>query len=231
MSYLVHRRLRAPQDDSAALIDPPIAEVQTIIERNRHISEQFARQPELPSNFRTLARAILVLNAALRRGVNLSNEQVKAETNRPIILTGHQPELFHPGVWFKNFLASTIAQQVGGYAVNLVIDNDIIRSVGIKVPTRSRAAPHVVEVPFDAPAAAVPWEDRRILDNDVFKRFTAEVHGAFEPVVGSPGGQPIILDHLWPYAIEEMESENRHGRETIARFTKEQGLEMPQTQI
>src|SRR5690348_8623638 len=118
MSHLIHRRLRAPQEDGAALIDPSLTEATKIIERNRRFTEQFAQQPDLPANFRILARARLVMNAALRRGITLSNEQVKAEVNRPVVLTGHQPELFHPGVWFKNFLADSIARRVDGYAVN-----------------------------------------------------------------------------------------------------------------
>ena len=30
-------------------------------------------------------------------------------SGRPLIVTGHQPELFHPGVWIKNFAAAAIA--------------------------------------------------------------------------------------------------------------------------
>ena len=31
--------------------------------------------------------------------------------NAPVILVGHQPELVHPGVWFKNFLLSELAHR------------------------------------------------------------------------------------------------------------------------
>ncbi len=29
----------------------------------------------------------------------------------PLLLAGHQPQLFHPGVWFKNFVLGRLAQQ------------------------------------------------------------------------------------------------------------------------
>ena len=31
------------------------------------------------------------------------------EPTGPLVVTGHQPELFHPGVWIKNFAAAGIA--------------------------------------------------------------------------------------------------------------------------
>ena len=31
----------------------------------------------------------------------------------PFILSGHQPEMFHPGVWYKNFVLGGLAQADG----------------------------------------------------------------------------------------------------------------------
>ncbi len=56
-----------------------------------------------------------------------------------VIVTGHQPELFHPGVWIKNFLvdrcvsdaAVTGAAPVG---INLVVDSDGFDTVALVAP-------------------------------------------------------------------------------------------------
>ena len=41
--------------------------------------------------------------------------------SRPLIAGGHQPELFHPGVWLKNAVLDAYARQVGGTAINLIM--------------------------------------------------------------------------------------------------------------
>ncbi len=58
-----------------------------------------------------------------------------------MIVTGHQPELFHPGVWIKNFAIASIARQTGGAALNLIVDNDIPKSSSIAVPFEQRRGP------------------------------------------------------------------------------------------
>ncbi len=53
----------------------------------------------------------------------------------PLIVTGHQPVLFHPGVWTKNFTVDGLARRLGGTGLNLVVDNDAAGDVGIDVPS------------------------------------------------------------------------------------------------
>ena len=69
----------------------------------------------------------------------------------PILLTGHQPELYHPGVWFKNFALSSAARRLGAHAIHLIIDNDVVAAPGIRVPTIDGSEPRVVRVPLDTP--------------------------------------------------------------------------------
>src|SRR5205814_5898714 len=120
MSPLQRRRLRAPEDDGAALIDPPLSEVSKLIEHNRRIALQFDRLGVLPpSHDRKLARLALLMTACGQLG-----REQKNAVQQPVILTGHQPELFHPGVWFKNFVIDSMAKANAGTAINLVIDSD-----------------------------------------------------------------------------------------------------------
>src|SRR4029078_3562312 len=130
-----------------------------LIRQNRERAAEFDRSAGFPSDFRATARQHL----AVLQGGQIST------TNAPLILSGHQPELFHPGVWFKNFLLSSVAQSISGLGINLVIDNDAIRSPAIRVPTNRSAAAEVVVVPFDAPGEELPWEERSILDLQLFR--------------------------------------------------------------
>ena len=67
---------------------------------------------------------------------------------RPLIVTGHQPELFHPGVWIKNFAAASIAAASGGVGLNLIVDNDVPKSSSIAVPTAESAGIRLTRVEF-----------------------------------------------------------------------------------
>jgi hypothetical protein len=41
-----------------------------------------------------------------------------------IVVTGHQPELYHPGIWIKDFLLQRLADEIGAAAIDLVVDSD-----------------------------------------------------------------------------------------------------------
>lgn len=191
MSGPLYRRLRAPTDDGAALIDPPLASISNVVRSNQDRLTEFDRRAGLPTGFRAAARQWLLKE----RGDKTASPEA------PLILSGHQPELFHPGVWFKNFLLSTIAQSVSGIGINLVIDNDAIRSPSIRVPTKIDATPEIVAVPFDASTAELPWEQRPILDARMFREFPARVKKTFaSSLVASEYSDGMILDRLWSHA-------------------------------
>lgn len=51
-----------------------------------------------------------------------------------IVATGHQPELYHPGVWVKDFLLQRLARETSASALDLVVDSDSFEVVGITSP-------------------------------------------------------------------------------------------------
>lgn len=57
----------------------------------------------------------------------------------PLVVTGHQPEFFHPGVWVKTFLADRLAERYAGTALNLVVDSDAFESLAVSVPATDPA--------------------------------------------------------------------------------------------
>src|SRR5262249_23682135 len=81
-----------------------------------------------------------------------------------LLVAGHQPELFHPGVWVKNFALAGLARNPHGAAPNLVVDDDILKPTPLRVP----AAPHVRRLLFDRWTGSTPYEERTIAARGLF---------------------------------------------------------------
>ena len=126
-----------------------------------------------------------------------------------IIMAGHQPTLFHPGVWFKNFAIDRIARQVSSsgladgisesvVAVNLVIDNDVSTASSIRVPFLDPKTRLVrrSSVAYDIAAGGLPYEQNRIHDRETFESFADAVRSAVGSLVADP-----LIDRLWPHAV------------------------------
>ena len=96
--------------------------------------------------------------------------------DRPLIVTGHQPELFHPGVWIKNFAAASIAAATGGVGLNLIVDNDIPKSTSIVVPAVGAQGIRLTRVEFDRWGGDAPFEDSPVQEDERFSTFADRVH-------------------------------------------------------
>jgi lambda repressor-like predicted transcriptional regulator len=204
-----YRRIRAPREDGQALIDPPLgmalqqlctwhaADVAAPLQRLEACGKSLAELSRLAR-----AELLQLATAYTSQYRDVDRSSLASAEERPIVLAGHQPTLFHPGVWFKNFALSRLAEQGGATAVNLVVDNDTLRAPTIRVPTGSVDSPLFENVPFDEAAAEVAFEERPLLDRATFDSFAARVAEAFQPIVRSsslPRYTPL-LERLWPLA-------------------------------
>ncbi len=146
---------------------------------------------------------------------------VSAGDAPPIVLTGHQPQLFHPGVWFKNFVLAAHARRLAAPAVNLIIDNDTIRAAAIRVPrgpgllgddpesgsaSDGENAGWVAMVEFDRAGDEVPFEERAVLDPDRFRDFPRAVRARLSPELREP-----LVESLWPVACAALADTDRLG--------------------
>jgi hypothetical protein len=125
---------------------------------------------------------------------------------RPMIMGGHQPELFHPGVWLKNAALDAYARRVGGTAINLVVDSDRCASTSVGVPVGTPREAHLEEVAFDAPAPEIAWEERGVVDADCFASFGDRACRALAPLEPD-----AILRRWWPLVVERAEESHRLG--------------------
>jgi hypothetical protein len=140
-------RLRTPANDRELFAVPDFDEIPALVERNRSVLDSAPIDidgiplPEL----RRLAR----------------HELLGRNHPEPLIVTGHQPEPFHPGVWVKNFAANGLGRRCDGTAVNLIVDSDELKSPSIDVPTWDRWEPEavkIVAVPFAEAPRGKTWE-------------------------------------------------------------------------
>ncbi|RNC80510.1 MAG: hypothetical protein ED559_01480 [Phycisphaera sp.] len=80
-------------------------------------------------------------------------EQLGLSTNKPIIMTGHQAQLWHPGILAKLFAAKSLADRVGAEFAWLVVDMDNNDALSLRVPARVGEGPmQDVLVDFVPPA-------------------------------------------------------------------------------
>lgn len=111
----------------------------------------------------------------------------------PLIVTGHQPALVHPGVWLKNFATSQLASSLKGTALNLVIDSDLCPAPSLRVPTGTIDQPRIERVAWDQLSTQIPYEERTIQDKSLWQSFPERVSRTLAPLVEQP-----LVDSFWP---------------------------------
>ena len=163
-------RLRAPSNDGGLLAVPPLAEI------SAHFTRDADRLAGWDHDFQGRRAGILrglvhrevmvaACNFLRRHGLDVpgiapcSGDAVIT----PLVITGHQPELFHPGVWVKNFATAALARAHGGLGLNLIVDNDLPKSASIRVPRVGKDRIQMVRVEFDLWKGEMPYEDLRFM--------------------------------------------------------------------
>jgi hypothetical protein len=115
------------------------------------------------------------IRLAMEYGRRFSTSPASTDADAPLVVTGHQPELFHPGVWIKSFATCGLARQLGGAGLHVLTDNDTLKRPTISVPAGSPSAPLVAQTPLDEWAGEVPFEERSVLAEKSFHRFDERV--------------------------------------------------------
>lgn len=224
-------RFRAPQENGEILCVPTAEKLLDGI-KNSRAKANHDRVKWFDSTLAELAqeaRAELLADA-LCCTRQYSNCVAPLSTAEPIIITGHQPEIFHPGVWLKNFSASQLASQCHGTAINLIIDSDLCRSPAIRVPTGDPADPLVETVAFDRAVSEMPYEERLIVDSEVWSSFGTRTSELVKPIVANP-----FIDEWWPEVLS-CDTQNLGAAISQARHKTEikwgsRSLELPQSAI
>jgi hypothetical protein len=125
-----------PAGHGEMLVEPAPGDWPALIAATRACREQWAfavggvPAPGFAAGVRAEAIAA-ARDFSARLGVPLSDEW---EPGDPVAVTGHQPELYHPGVWVKDFLLERACRENGTLGIDLVVDTDVFDSVTIEAP-------------------------------------------------------------------------------------------------
>ena len=162
--HLSSSTFRIPERSGEVLIDPPLAHVPALLD---------AGQARTWGRAEVLGIALGEFRRRVRdRALSIADSRNPGEAvdpAAPLVVMGHQPVFFHPGVWFKFFLLTRMAEEVRATALHLRVDTDVAGPIGAPIPVQanhlSRRTEILLDLPADAPieAAAPPtgraWED------------------------------------------------------------------------
>jgi hypothetical protein len=137
-----------------------------------------------------------LLNATAAADGSIEPELTPAPSSDLLFVAGHQPALFHPGVWAKNFAVHEMAVRSGGLSLNLSVDTDLMSAASIRVPVKSMPEPRIERLHFDADRPRGPWEENPILDRSLFESFGDRVCEKL-----SPWGITPVAQQQWPDAV------------------------------
>jgi hypothetical protein len=204
----VRNQLRVPREDLTLYAVPPLAAGLDIASRNRQSLEESALDIQgrsLP-RLRQWSREQVLQAAREYTATWAGADNLPAEyaADAPVFVSGHQPSLFHPGVWIKNFALGRLAEQAGAVGLNLVVDNDTFATTSIRAPAGGREQPHLISIPFDEARPVQPWEDARIVNRPTFEQFGQRVSEAMAPW----GIDPVVRE-LWPAAVAHSAQSDR----------------------
>ncbi|MBD3676698.1 MAG: hypothetical protein HUJ26_24560 [Planctomycetaceae bacterium] len=227
------KRLKVSQQDGDILARPSLDSVDEIYYRNREElnSSQLDIQGLSLKDLRETARDELI-DLAVNYTAHLRQETVQRPDSEGVICDGHQPLLFHSGVWAKNFVLGGLAAKVNAVPLHLIVDNDSGSSSGISVPTGSIVSPEIVNVSYDAPMDDHPWEEISVRDLSQFESLSAKVSELMNPW----GIQPLI-SQCWPQAVNAAKrGDSLSDCLSLARHAVErqwglENLELPLSQV
>ncbi len=228
---ILYRKLKAPADHGGVLITP--ADIDALwtsnLESHRVISNGTGPLAGLAEKAQREILRMAVSYTRRYRDVEIDESTLNQSR---IVMSGHQPALFHPGVWFKNFLLSSIGQQFGCVALNLVVDNDVCSSASVRAPSFDSDPVTMTGLEIDQPYEQIPFELRKIQDEELFASFGTRAASAIASLVGDP-----LVTRLWPHVLASRDPEDRFGHSLAAgrhRQEQEYGLntlEVPVSQL
>ncbi len=226
-------RLRAPAENLQWLIQPDWEQLPLLVQGNQQqLRDSAGELAGVPlARLRQQARRQLI-EAALHYTRSYRDVDLPCEP-QAVLLAGHQPELFHPGVWFKNAVLHALAVRLGAVAVNLVIDSDVLHRTLVPAPGGDWQHPQRAWVELDRPLdREVPLELRRVSDPRRFASFGSRLQQTVRHFIPRP-----LVEPFWPVVLERHRAtgllgaalaQGRHAWEGLWGW---QTLELPQSAV
>jgi len=155
--------LNTPAHDGDLLIAPHPPRLAQLLEENRRRIEQWDT-PVLDVTLRELRRRV--------------REQLLGNTDAPLVMTGHQPDFIHPGVWAKHAVARLVADQTGATALNLVVDQDTPKDTALVIPAQRDANLQLGRMAYAEATQERPFERIPALTGEALRCFAGSIRDA-----------------------------------------------------
>ncbi|MFM7738372.1 MAG: hypothetical protein ACKO9H_03135, partial [Planctomycetota bacterium] len=198
MRRLERHTVRAPAEHGHSLQVPALADARLLVESNRSLLKSW--NIELAGrSLATLREQLLseLPRLALQHTRRYRDVSLEGWDDQGLILSGHQPRLFHPGVWFKNYALSSLGQHGMGTPINLVVDNDLCGLPAVAVPVVNQERAAFTNCHYDQPGDNVPFELSRLADESTFRSFPHRLGQLLKPLVAAP-----LVHRLWEHWSE-----------------------------
>ncbi len=216
------RQYHAPNDSGGMLFDPIPHQIPDDVVFNRRIFSALSSQ-------RQQSRSELAQVSSFGA--------IPLDPKGIWLMGGHQPELFHPGVWLKNFYLAGLAKRVDGTAINLIVDTDTVKHPILKIPLRgdSPEFTQLAEVSLDGGEEESIWAQRAIHN----RRTLVNLDQRIAPLIGEWSWRPAIME-LWENGKLEPILERSHSnlglfhvelRRSLEREWGIQTVEIPVSQL
>ena len=195
-------RLKVSDQDGDVIAFPTLHKVPSEVVANAKLFNHadFDIQGRSFQKLRAWARQE-ILQQAVDYTSKIRDEDVALPELNLIVADGHQPQLFHPGVWAKNFAIGGLANKLKAVPLHLIVDNDAFSSCAIQVPTGNPSDPQLISIPFDrGHPANRPWEGAPVRDRGLFSAFAADVQSVMQSWELKPE-----LEQIWPIAVSNMD--------------------------
>jgi len=204
-SAIRYQRIRAPRKHGEALVQPNPLHAEQLIAENR---SRLAAESDRQVGYGGIDLATL-RHQAREDILRIAQEHAQADRDvpnlttldGPVIMTGHQPALYHAGVWFKNFLADRIASRVQGIAINVIVDNDVAPAPSISALAGTPDDPRPASIAYDEPGPRVAWEMTHPASKETLRSFAQRVEETIRPLVADP-----LVTEFWPHVIREIDA-------------------------
>ncbi len=190
------RPLRAPAENGGLLCEPSFEVAVDRVAENvqaRREYEALDLQGRSLGQLSRHAREELLRDALQWTTAYRDVDPLSPQAADRIFLAGHQPQMFHPGVWLKNFALGRLAERCNAVAVNLIIDSDAVKAAALRVPSGTPDRPELTTLAFDSPGPSLPYEERRVADRSLFCGFGQRVRQQMASLMPHP-----LIESYWP---------------------------------
>ena len=121
----------------------------------------------------TSQTGLVNIAAEYARRIGLTVSHLKNEAD--IIVTGHQPNWHHCGIFAKNIITDKFARQISGIAVQLVLDHDICNTSIFLPESDNDDLLRLKTVPLERKQRDIPLESRPVPSKEQLIKFIESV--------------------------------------------------------